>query len=191
MLLRECPRCRRHVSVRELECPFCDVTLGGSSTSVRVAVAGRLSRAAVFAGATLAGTACWTDANTPRTTPIEHKTVDAKPTPPPPGTIRGVIRNAGTGEPLPGMSLMIALRDGNTVYATSNQQGQYEFTNLPPGEYLVEYELGNPRERPHGIKVTLGGDAGTLADVRVVLPAPDRGPCCKPYGAPPARRRLV
>jgi hypothetical protein len=190
MLLRLCARCRRHVDVSEVECPFCDVTLAASSPSRPLVTAGRLGRAAVFAGATLASTACWTDAKTP-TTPIDHKQSDAKPTTPPPGTIRGVIRNAETGEALAGMSLMIRLSDDNTIYATSNDKGEYEFNKLPPGKYLVEYELGNPRERPHGVSVTLGEDTGVTANVTVLFPAPDRGPCCKPYGAPPARRRVV
>jgi hypothetical protein len=190
MLLRGCSHCRRHVDVGEIKCPFCDVTLAGSSTSRPVAAAGRLGRAAVFAGATIAGTACWTDAKTPTTTPIEHKQVDGTPATPPPGTIRGVIRSSETGEPLPGLSLTIRINDSEPIYATSNQAGEYEFTKLPPGEYTIEYERGD-RQPPQGIKVKLGADAGTLADVRVLLPQPDRGPCCKPYGAPPARRRVV
>jgi hypothetical protein len=153
--------------------------------------AGRLGRAAIFAGATLAGTACWTEAKTASTTPIEHKQLDGKPATPPPGTIRGLLLNAETGQPLAGLSLVIFLRDGNPVYATSNDKGEYEFAKLPPGEYTVEYPSDDDREPPQGIKVRLGESAGAYADVKVLLPQPDRGPCCKPYGAPPARRRIV
>jgi hypothetical protein len=143
----------------------------------------------VFAGATLAG--CWTDAKPAQTTPVEHKTVDTKPMTPPPGTIRGVIRNQDTGAPLPGLSLTIYVTDATPIYATSNAAGEYEFKNLPPGVYTIEYHGDNDRSPPQGIRVKLGADAGALADVHVLLPAPDRGPCCKPYGAPPARRRIV
>jgi hypothetical protein len=153
--------------------------------------AGRLGRAAIFAGATLAGSACWTDAKTASTTPIEHKQVDGKPSTPGPGTIRGVLRSADNGQPLPGLSVTITLADGNTIYATSNDKGEYEFTKLPPGEYVVEYPSENPRQPPQGIRVTLPEGAGVYADIKVLLPQPDRGPCCKPYGAPPARRRIV
>jgi hypothetical protein len=145
----------------------------------------------VFAGATLAGTACWTETKTARTTPIEQTHVDTKPTTPPPGTIRGVVRNADNGQPLAGLSVMILLRDGNTIYATSNAKGEYEFTKLPPGEYTVEYASGDPRQRPQGVRVTIPETTGVYADVNVLLARPDPGPCCKPYGAPPARRRFV
>jgi hypothetical protein len=140
----------------------------------------------VFAGATLAG--CWTDAKPAQTTTLEHKQVDAQPSR---GTIRGVIRNQETGAPLPGLSLTIYVTDATPIYATSNAAGEYEFKNLPPGEYTIEYQGDDDRSPPQGIRVKLGDDVGALADVHVLLPAPDRGPCCKPYGAPPARRRIV
>lgn len=154
----------------------------------------RLGRAAVFAGATIVGTmtaGCWTGANK-QTTPIEERRVETPPLmAPPPGTIRGVVRNGANGEPLAGQSLTIQLPDGNQLYATSNPQGVYEFSKLPPGPYTIEYRSGHPRQGPQSVEVTLGAETGALADVTVFFPAPDRGPCCKPYGAPPARRRIV
>jgi hypothetical protein len=54
--LRPCEGCRRHVSVTDAACPFC-----GTAREVAEPVAarfGRASRAAVFAGAALASTAC-------------------------------------------------------------------------------------------------------------------------------------
>jgi hypothetical protein len=54
--LRPCEGCRRHVSVSDAACPFC-----GTAREVIEPVAtrfGRASRAAVFAGAALASTAC-------------------------------------------------------------------------------------------------------------------------------------
>ncbi len=191
MLLRLCPECRRHVTALEHACPFCGTRLSAAPARPPTSAA-RLGRAAVFAGATaLAGTACWTDAKTPRTTPIEDKKpVETKLAAPPPGTIRGVIRNGANGAPLPGVSVTIEM-DGGPRYATSNQQGIYEFTGLPPGSYEVEWHSGNPRESPQLTEVTLGQDAGAIADINVYFPEPDTGPCCKPYGAPPARRRIV
>jgi hypothetical protein len=55
MELRACPGCRRHVAVDETSCPFCALALPPESP--RVLSPGRLSRAAVFAGAALV-TAC-------------------------------------------------------------------------------------------------------------------------------------
>jgi hypothetical protein len=54
--LRPCEGCRRHVSISDAACPFC-----GTAREVeqpKSARFGRASRAAVFAGAALASTAC-------------------------------------------------------------------------------------------------------------------------------------
>jgi hypothetical protein len=51
--LEPCPACRRHVRVDESACPFCGGALEASAP--RSLAAGRLTRAAVFAGAALAG----------------------------------------------------------------------------------------------------------------------------------------
>jgi hypothetical protein len=56
MELRVCVECRRHVAVSETACPFCGTS--GVSEAPASARLGRLSRAAVFAGAALATTAC-------------------------------------------------------------------------------------------------------------------------------------
>ena len=53
--LRPCSQCRRHVTVDERVCPFCETTL--PATSPPQPLFGRLSRAAVFTGATLASAA--------------------------------------------------------------------------------------------------------------------------------------
>ncbi|HEX5061195.1 MAG TPA: hypothetical protein VFV99_17635 [Kofleriaceae bacterium] len=54
--LRPCTECRRHVAIDERACPFCNAELTvAAPSSTRL---GRVSRAAVFAGAALATTAC-------------------------------------------------------------------------------------------------------------------------------------
>lgn len=53
--LRPCSECQRHVAITETTCPFCRVSLVAAEP--RSLVRGRLSRAAVFASATLATTA--------------------------------------------------------------------------------------------------------------------------------------
>lgn len=152
----------------------------------------RLGRAAVFAGATLAGTACWTDKPAPRTTPIEHsRRVDDKTSALAPGTIHGVIRDARTGQPLPGFPVMLRSGGAVTQSTTSNQYGEFVFTGLTPGDYVLEHQPNNPHQGPSQIDVSLSVDAGQQVDLPVYQPEPDRGACCKPYGAPPARRRLV
>jgi len=55
--LRPCEGCRRHVSIDESACPFCGTTREVDAASGAMKL-GRLSRAAVFAGAALASSAC-------------------------------------------------------------------------------------------------------------------------------------
>jgi len=189
MRLRPCEQCRRHVTVSESRCPFCGDVLALDGPGLVVPL-GRLSRAAVFAGATLAG-ACWTSSSAPRETPIEHELVETKPSPPTPGTIRGVVRNGANGQPLPGFTIILQLDSGEIRYATSDQQGVYTFVNVAPGTYALSYQTNTRQGLAVSGQVTLGADAGAQQDVSVTFPEPDRGPCCKPYGAPPARRRIV
>jgi hypothetical protein len=49
--LEPCPGCRRHVRVDEAACPFCGGAIAVSGGAPRTLGAGRLTRAAVFAGA--------------------------------------------------------------------------------------------------------------------------------------------
>ena len=54
--LKVCAGCRRHVSIDERSCPFCGAAQ--STAAPASSLLGRASRAAVFAGAALATTAC-------------------------------------------------------------------------------------------------------------------------------------
>jgi len=54
--LRPCTACQRHVAITEAACPFCSASL--VETEPRSMPLGRLSRAALFAGAALATAAC-------------------------------------------------------------------------------------------------------------------------------------
>lgn len=54
--LRPCPDCQRHVAIAEPACPFCGHSLAPGVP--HDPPLGRMSRAAVFATAAIAGTAC-------------------------------------------------------------------------------------------------------------------------------------
>lgn len=57
--LRPCPACRRHVGVDEAACPFCAAPIAAApGPTGRRAAGGRLTRAAIFAGAVAAAGAC-------------------------------------------------------------------------------------------------------------------------------------
>jgi len=50
------------------------------------------------------------------------------------GKIAGVVTDAETGEPLPGVNVVI---EGTTMGATTDVEGYYVILNVPPGEYRV------------------------------------------------------
>src|SRR5688572_11979208 len=70
--LRPCSGCRRHVSIDERVCPFCETTL--SAGSPHQPFFGRMSRAAVFAGAALASAAACGGKKKPDTTTTDPQT---------------------------------------------------------------------------------------------------------------------
>ncbi len=71
--LAPCPACRRHVRVDESACPFCASAL--PAVPPRVLTPGRLTRAAVFAGA-IAGTAACGGKTKPVDNTVENAAVD-------------------------------------------------------------------------------------------------------------------
>jgi hypothetical protein len=71
--LRPCPACHRHVAISESACPFCTTTLAASEP--HAVGLGRMSRAAVFATAALAGTAC--GGSKPKADHVDHAPVQA------------------------------------------------------------------------------------------------------------------
>lgn len=50
------------------------------------------------------------------------------------GTIAGSVRDAQTGEPLPGANILIV---GTSIGAASNLNGEYVLPKIPPGEYTL------------------------------------------------------
>ncbi len=189
MSLDPCASCRRHVAAHERECPFC----GAARTTVSIRatpLAGRLSRAAVFAGLP----ACWMGNESPQRQtppqppPVDEKHVDGEP----PGdgaALSGVVTDNGTRMPL--ANAKVELRDGNGLVAatTTDERGHYEFRSVAPGDYqlvtvLSTYDAGGSTQQPVSVR-----DVPTLLDV--AMPVYRRAPSAKPYGAPPARRRIV
>ncbi len=82
--LEPCPACRRHVRTDEAACPFCAAALPAHPP--RRFLPGPFTRAAVFAGASLATTACGGKTK-PADAPLENAAADAgadEPDPTPP-----------------------------------------------------------------------------------------------------------
>jgi hypothetical protein len=114
--------------------------------------------------------------------------------------LSGVVRE--DGRRMKGMTVILENRDDGTSLTTyANEKGEFQFLDLAPGAYSVMpapgYENPRPQDGPvlqMGVPVELAANANEQRDLSVVSPMPyvrDTGPCCKPYGAPPARRRVV
>ena len=54
------------------------------------------------------------------------------------GKIAGTVIDKQTGEPLPGVNVVIA---GTTIGAATNIQGEFFIINVPPGKYTLKVNL--------------------------------------------------
>ena len=201
-MLRPCPACRRHVVATELACPFCGLAL--SPPAPRPIVNGRFSRAAVFAGATLAG--CWTG-NEPATTPIEQHPVEEHhaeehhaeehhvgrrdPADTQLATIGGTLTETSTGQPASNIQVQLISRASQKVQTVQTDlAGHYIFTSVEPGDYEIVWDItGNPRRSPRRLGVHVAEGAQMTFDLTMTFMPQHTMPM--PYGAPPARKRIV
>lgn len=210
MTLHPCTTCRRHFDARATSCPFCASAQQGAAGRAALATVARLSRAAVFAGAA----ACYTGPTTPTTTtttvPPSGSAQFAAPAEPPApaagmATLHGVVTR--DGRPLAGAHVRASNEQGVKVDTTSGTLGEFVFKDLAPGRWTVDVDEDDydpyrysrrpqdgPPPRPPSPVVELHADHIARQDIPLYsppVPEPDTGPCCKPYGAPPARRRVV
>ncbi len=210
MHLVPCAACRRHFDVRASACPFC-ATARASDAVTFVTRAGRLSRAAVFVGAA----ACYTSTNAPppsTVTPTPASSTpdtgaqarwDAEPpgTPPNPAYAPAPRPDRATllirvvdasSRVFPGV--MIDIIGPETRRVTSGAGGIALVENLLPGTYRVAIVLP-PGQPPLAATTSLAAGAvqpmATLGEAPRAIATPVDNACCKPYGAPPARRRVV
>lgn len=228
-LLVPCAACRRHLDAQAAVCPFCAVPRPSSSlrAATLVARAGRVSRAAVLAGAA----ACWTNHPSPQYAsppppdgeqqPVDdRRQPDGDPqqrnapalaesdgSPPDPklvpeprpdrGTILGRVVNRHTVR-YPGVEVTIEGPTlGKKTKVITDKRGIFVLENIPPGNYRVTIESARLSPQDPPISTSLPVAAGTVATMAILgeVVAPVAVPvdtaCCKPYGAPPARRRVV
>jgi len=184
MRLVPCGSCRRHVSERDLACPFCGAARRSERSPARVIV-GRYSRAAVFSGLS----ACWTSSS-PATEqpnpPNEERPATAKLARPKQG-LYGVLTDAKTGDPLTNVVLH-AYALGVDAKASTNERGEFS-VELTPGEYMIQF---TGPDAPTWYVTTKSVLIEANQALRMDLPV-DRTPMAMPapYGAPPARRRTV
>lgn len=197
MSLHPCTRCLRHVRVDATACPFCGEAIRRVAPAPSRRIAGPMSRAAVFAGLT----ACWSGSSTPAQppTPGSAAPADAQPadasdpdivqSPGTAGVLEGVVRDKWTNNPLPNVTVQLRDQNGLVGAVNTNERGAYRFDRVAPGDYqlVVQFhttDSGGSAQHPVTIFPT-----GSRVDV--TLPTYQRAPTPKPYGAPPARRRIV
>lgn len=115
------------------------------------------------------------------------------------GSLFGRVTVGPNGRPHARGIVRLFAQGQKTRTTYTNADGEFVFEGVPEGVYelVVDQPRPNhPRQSPPPPvfkKVQIA--AGVRAEVDVAVQPPtvriDRGPCCKPYGAPPARRRVV
>jgi hypothetical protein len=200
MQLEPCSQCRRHVERAAVRCPFCAAPQAAAAARRLASHAGRMSRAAVFAGAA----ACGSSAPPPHGPPPPPDPVVVQQLADEPTPVAGKARIRGfltvDGRALAGIAVHATHEDDTRHQTTTGPQGEYSFIDIEPGVWTltVDYEL--PPDRPQDPVgpvrryVDLARGADQRFDIELSSAPPqlrDVAPCCKPYGAPPARRRVV
>ena len=200
--LRPCPGCRRHVG-DEVACPFCGIALP-AAPAARALAAGRFSRAAVFAGATLVGSGagCWTNSSERETTTTvehhdegsaveQHHVKDIVQPVAKGGRLEGTLTDTGSGNPVPYIQIqLVPVAGGKPLTVSTDQNGHYQFDDVTPGDYKLLWDItGNPRRSPRVMMTKIAEGAQIKLDLTVSYPPAHMQPM--PYGAPPARKRIV
>jgi len=110
------------------------------------------------------------------------------------GAIRGVVTNAANGQPVDQTWIQIT---PNPYHAEDHARNKDIYTDargayvieLPPGNYRLSVRSADPTHPPTDHLLTLRIGESLTADFSITVAPPMPSPM--PYGAPPARRRLV
>lgn len=209
MTLRACSQCRRHFRA-EPACPFCGTA--APPRQPRPFSPARLSRAAAFAGLA----SCYTSNPPPQYGPPPppppyvgqqqqqqqqqqqtQQTQQQQLANPPPGEvgtsrIEGLVTDSTTNRPMG--KVRVELHSGDNpprIQPRSTQtdvNGRYAFVELPAGRYVVMFGVPDPRVAARRV-IDLGDGDRQYASWEVYTQPASNIPT--PYGAPPARRRVV
>lgn len=145
--------------------------------------------------------ACFSS-SAPKQTPIDNTTQGsgndqaADDIPPPAagmGTVIITVVDSNTGNAVPGRFVrLVASQAGpaNQQVAT-DANGNATFANLPPGTYQAQYHDGNPHHSPSSLTVRVDADEISQQTMTIFVPTYNSHSVPMPYGAPPARRRVV
>jgi hypothetical protein len=153
------------------------------------------TQAAALTGA-LAAAGCYTSSpqqqySPPPPPPPDPGSAHQQQPPPPPdetpevrtAEIHGVV-TADTGGPAINVEVRASRQgDASVISTRTDATGRYAFTNLPAGQYNIF--------APAGAVVQLTVTDGLRAQIDLTIQRPKAPPPPKPYGAPPARKRVV
>lgn len=99
-----------------------------------------------------------------------------QPMPPGTGRIAGQILEAGTNRPVPGSTVTITLTGSASMRVLTNDQGRFEFVDLPKGQFTIVSTLGGyapgayGRLRPSGPSQPLDlGEGERVMSVSVLM----------------------
>jgi hypothetical protein len=148
----------------------------------------------VFAGATLVSSACFIEAPPPRQPPPPQfaQPPGAGPAAQGSSSVSGMLVDGDSRQPLPNRTVSLrgdplkAMTGRDTITTTSDDRGVFTFRGIPTGDYALT--SGQDAAR---VRVVAGQDAQVELAVYPPRPPPADHMIPKPYGAPPARRRLT
>ena len=79
------------------------------------------------------------------------------------GQVSGTVRDASTGETLPGVNVRI---EGTTQGASTDLDGRYRIIGVRPGEYAIVFSfIGYQPQRSEGVRVRI--DLTTTIDAQL------------------------
>jgi hypothetical protein len=174
MELVPCGECRRHVDARETACPFCAASI--RTRSLRRAPRGRITRAAVFSAALVA---CESKQPPPQPAPApqQHGSDDLE-------KLLDGDHHVADRPPPPVAPADAAMADATAIATAAQDAGVTLDAGMTPDKML---QLKTEKDRRLREKRRKKREEV----IQVAPPDPDWRHLAKPYGAPPARRRLV
>ncbi len=165
----------------------------------------KLTRAAIFAALS---SGCYTSNPPPEGPPPppppphdqqvtnEQTFADPPPPPPPPpataanGSVAGTVTASDGSGPMNHLPITLTGPNGTQRSTNTDANGRYVFDRLAPGSYTLTFGYSNhPRRRPPQQGVIVKQDAAATVNFTYYIAPPSNVPM--PYGAPPARRRVV
>ena len=106
-------------------------------------------------------------------------------TPAPPGTVSGTLTTAVTGALVPGAQVTLTpagLAENTPLTTTTDSSGNYQFTSVPVGEYIVRASTNDGRCAGQAGEQTINHEGGTSDIDLSVMTAGDEGGYTCTYG---------